>query len=59
MFTCILGENELENMQINIKNNETDEQETISLNDVYPYVVKYIQSKTVSKCQGCTSNKEN
>ena len=59
MFTCILGDSELENMQINIKNNETDDQETISLNDVYPYVVKYIQSKTQSKCKGCAENKEN
>lgn len=53
MFTCILGDNELNNMQINIKNNETDEQETISLNDVYPYIVNYIRSKSVSKCASC------
>ncbi len=58
MFTAILGDNELDNAQINIKNNETDEQETININDVYPYVVKYIQSKSTSKCASCPSAKE-
>ena len=58
MFTCILGDNELNNMQINIKNNETDEQETIAINDIYPYVVKYIQSKTSSKCASCNAKEE-
>jgi len=58
MFTCILGDNELENMEINIKNNETDFEETIPLNDVYPYVIKYIQSKTLSKCASCNSTRK-
>lgn len=53
MFTCILGENELKEFKINIKNNETDEQETISLYEVYPYVLNKLNSKSA-----CTSCKE-
>ncbi len=51
MFTCILGDNELAEFKINIKNNETEEQETISLYEVYPYVLNKINSK--SACAGC------
>lgn len=51
MFTCILGDNELEEFKINIKNNETEEQETISIYDVYPYVLNKINAK--SACAGC------
>lgn len=51
MFTCILGDNELKDYKINIKNNETDEQETISLYEVYPYVLNKINSK--SACASC------
>ena len=51
MFTCILGDNELEEFKINIKNNETDEQETISLYEVYPYVLNKINAK--SACSSC------
>ena len=51
MFTCILGDDELKEFKINIKNNETDEQETISLYDVYPYVINKINSK--SACSSC------
>lgn len=50
-FTCILGDNELEKFKINIKNNETDVQETISLYEVYPYVLNQLNSK--SACAGC------
>lgn len=51
MFTCILGDNELQEFKINIKNNETEEQETISLYEVYPYVLNKINAK--SACAGC------
>ncbi|MDE7095827.1 MAG: histidine--tRNA ligase, partial [Anaeroplasmataceae bacterium] len=37
MFTCILGDNELAENKINIKDNTTDVQETISLFEIYPY----------------------
>lgn len=38
LFTLILGDNELENNQINIKNNKTDNQETISLDKIIEYI---------------------
>ncbi|MDE7106516.1 MAG: histidine--tRNA ligase, partial [Anaeroplasmataceae bacterium] len=41
MFTCILGDNELAENKINIKDNTTDVQETISLFEIYPYDVSY------------------
>lgn len=50
-FTCILGDNELDQFKINIKNNETDVQETISLYEVYPYVLNHLNSK--SACANC------
>ncbi len=53
MFTAILGENELKENKINIKNNETDEQETIDLYQVYPYIINYLRSKTSSPCASC------
>lgn len=52
-FTCILGENELNEFKINIKDNETDEQETISLYDVYPYVLNKLNAKSASACASC------
>lgn len=51
MFTCILGDNELDEFKINIKNNETDEQETIPLDEVYPYILNKVNSKNV--CASC------
>ncbi|MDE7264299.1 MAG: histidine--tRNA ligase [Anaeroplasmataceae bacterium] len=51
MFTCILGDNELAEQKINIKDNTTDVQETISLFEVYPYVLNKINSR--SACAGC------
>lgn len=53
-FTAILGETELENFVINVKNNETDEQETIPMNDLYKHIISYLQSKTASPCSTCT-----
>ncbi|MDE6656138.1 MAG: histidine--tRNA ligase [Anaeroplasmataceae bacterium] len=51
MFTCILGDNELAENKINIKDNTTDIQETISLYEIYPYVLNKINSR--SACAGC------
>lgn len=51
MFTCILGETELENSTINIKNNITDEQETIGLYEVYSYIINHLKQK--SPCTSC------
>lgn len=55
-FTAILGDNELENHVINIKNNDTEEQETININDIYSYVLGSLQSKTLSACSTCNKN---
>lgn len=52
-FTAILGDTELENFVINVKNNETDEQETIPMNDLYKHIISYLQSKTASPCATC------
>jgi hypothetical protein len=38
---------------INVKNNETDEQVTIPLNDLYAHVLGAIQAKTNSACASC------
>lgn len=51
MFTCILGDNELAEQKINIKDNTTDVQETISLVEIYPYVLNKLNSR--SACAGC------
>lgn len=48
-FTLILGDNELEKGEINIKNNETDEQETIKIVDVYAYIITKINALGCSK----------
>ena len=53
MFTLILGDNELEEFKINIKDNRTDEQETISLYDVYPYIVNKLNKAALGACAGC------
>ena len=52
-FTAILGDEELDNFVINVKNNETDEQVTISINDLYSHVLGAIQAKTTSACATC------
>ena len=57
-FTAILGDDELDNFVINVKNNETDEQVTIPLNDLYTYVLSSIQAKTQSPCATCKDKKE-
>ncbi|MGM9969505.1 MAG: histidine--tRNA ligase [Anaeroplasma sp.] len=50
-FTCILGDNELNEYKINIKDNANDLQETISIYDVYPYVLNKINKP--SACSNC------
>lgn len=52
IFTAIFGEDELLKQVINVKNNLTGTQETISLNDFYDYVISYI-NKEMHKCGGC------
>ncbi|MBO5542288.1 MAG: histidine--tRNA ligase, partial [Acholeplasmatales bacterium] len=48
-FTLILGDDELEKGEINIKNNETDEQETIKIVDVYAYIITKINALGCNK----------
>ena len=48
-FTLILGDDELEKGEINIKNNETDEQESIKIVDVYAYIITKINALGCSK----------
>lgn len=53
-FTAILGDEELDNFVINVKNNDTDEQVSIPLNDLYTHVMGAITAKTTSACSTCT-----
>ena len=55
MFTCILGDNELENQVVNIKDNKTDVQETIPLDGIYEYVIEKL--KLENPCNGCNGRK--
>ncbi len=57
-FTAILGENELNDGTINVKNNDTDEQETIKLNDIYMYIVNKLRSNATSACAACKEKKD-
>ncbi len=52
-FTIIFGENELAEMKCNIKDNQTDEQETISLLEVYTYILTKLNK--ASACSTCPS----
>ena len=56
-FTFILGDDELNNFKINVKDNLTDEQETISLYDVYTYMINKL-NKENNPCSGCNLKKE-
>lgn len=47
-FTLILGDNELKEDNINVKNNLTDEQVTIKINELIEYMLKEI-----NKCHNC------
>ncbi len=50
-FTLILGDEELNEYKINVKDNLTDEQERISLYDCYPYMVNKLNKQ--SACSSC------
>ena len=54
LFTVILGDNEIENGTANIKNNETNTQETIEIVNIYKYIYDYLLSK--SSCSHCKNN---
>ncbi len=58
-FTLILGDEELNEFKINIKDNLTDEQERISLYDSYPYMInKLNQGSACSSCHLKGDNNE-
>ncbi len=50
IFTLILGSDELANGVINVKNNETDVQETVNLNELSNYLIDYLNK---GKCCNC------
>ncbi|MCR5349487.1 MAG: histidine--tRNA ligase [Acholeplasmatales bacterium] len=52
-FTLILGDNELNEFKINIKDNSNDVQETIGLFDVYPYIVNKLKQESLGACASC------
>ncbi len=56
IFTAILGEDEVKNGTINMKNNVTNMQETIQIENVQQYIVSYLNHH--SHCKGCTKNTE-
>ena len=56
-FTLILGDNELNEFKINIKDNQTDEQETIGLYDVYPYIINKLKKEQLGACASCQTVK--
>ena len=51
LFTVIIGDNEIQNGTVNIKNNEDKTQETIEIAKVYEYIYDYLVSKTA--CHSC------
>ncbi|MCR5705648.1 MAG: histidine--tRNA ligase [Acholeplasmatales bacterium] len=51
LFTAIIGDNEIENGTVNIKNNEEKTQETVEIDKVYDYIYNYLLSK--SSCSHC------
>ena len=56
-FTLIMGDEELNEFKINIKDNLTDEQERISLYDCYPYMINKLNKQ--SACSSCHLKEEN
>ncbi len=50
IFTLILGSDELSKGVINVKNNETDIQETVNLNELSNYLIEYLNKGKCSKC---------
>lgn len=55
IFTLILGSDELAKGVINVKNNQTDVQETIDLDDLSSYLIEYLNK---SKCQKCSKKED-
>lgn len=51
LFTVIIGDNEIENGTVNIKNNEDKMQESVEIDKVYDYIYNYLVSK--SSCSHC------
>lgn len=52
LFTLILGDNELNEGKINIKDNRTDAQETIEINSIYTYILdKLNENKGCANCK--------
>ncbi len=51
LFTVIIGDNEIENGTVNIKNNENKMQESVEIDKVYDYIYNYVVSK--SSCSHC------
>lgn len=50
IFTLILGSDELAKGVINVKNNETDIQETVNLDELSNYLIEYLNKGKCSKC---------
>ena len=50
MFTLILGDDELAAGKINVKNNETKEQETIELTSLRDYLYKKLEGNSCKNC---------
>ena len=50
IFTLILGSDELTKGVINVKNNETDVQETVNLGELSNYLIEYLNKGKCSKC---------
>jgi histidyl-tRNA synthetase len=51
LFTVIIGDNEIENGTVNIKNNENKMQESVEIDKVYDYIYNYLVSN--SSCSHC------
>ena len=59
-YIAILGDNELENNQINVKVPNSTEQETISIDSLYPYIVSKLRENysCSGNCSSCSSDCE-
>lgn len=57
-FTAILGDQELNDFMINVKDNLNDTQERIGINEIYPYIVKKYQEMQNLKCSSCAEKSE-
>ncbi|MGM9971979.1 MAG: histidine--tRNA ligase [Anaeroplasmataceae bacterium] len=55
LFTAILGDTELAGNVINVKNNTTGDQETISIDSLYDYILENLKQN--SSCASCKEKK--